>query len=272
MILSRILLLFSFTMTIEKSYSFRPISLKMSLAGLQTELFDKVNAALKLKLTSYAADRNTWTEGSYSGACEWYEEKMGGKLTGVSKNAMKGPSGELYELSAWSGPAYSVPHMLLKISNSGSEISLHADYVVRGPNAFGSDQSVIENYYGNEVLDWYDSAAAKGKVLAPPASFSGRLLRSPLALSVGGLNEDDAVSIATAHVTRWLGWIADKEGKGKQIDARLRGGMNSRDDKLRQYMFRSNVADLTKTLGAVGGSLAAAWTGPIAEAYVGGGS
>jgi len=257
---------------VSPSYSFRPATLKMTLSGLQGDLFEKVNTALKLKLTGYAADKNAWTEGSFCGSCEWHEEKMGGKLTGVSKNSLKGPSGELYEISAWTGPAYSVPHMILKISSTEKGIDVQADYIPRGPNAFGSDQNVVDTFFGKEVVDWYDLGASKGTVLAPPLSFAGRLLRSPIALSVGGLSEDSAAAIATEHVTRWLSWLADKEGKGKQVDARLRGGMNGRDDKLRQYAYRSNVADLTKTLGVAGNSLAAAWTGPLAEAYVGGGS
>ena len=48
--------------------------------------------------------------------------------------------------------------------------------------------------------------------------------------------------------------------------------MNSRDDKQRQYAYRAAIDMLTKTLGDGGKNLAAAYTGPIAEAYVGGGS
>ena len=48
--------------------------------------------------------------------------------------------------------------------------------------------------------------------------------------------------------------------------------MNSRDDKQRQYAYRAAIDMLTKTLGDGGKKLAAAYTGPIAEAYVGGGS
>lgn len=81
----------------------------------------------------------------------------------------------------------------------------------------GTDQNMLDNFYGKDVIDWYDKSAAKGVVLPPPASFSGRLLQSPVALNVGKLTLDGASSIASEHVDRWLAWIADKEGKGKQV-------------------------------------------------------
>lgn len=105
----------------------------MSLSDSQSALFSKVDTALKLKLTSYGADRNAWTEGSFSGSCERHEEKLGGKLTGVSKNTLKGPEGlESVTLNCWMAPAYSIPHMLLTMSCAGSEFSVSADYVIRG--------------------------------------------------------------------------------------------------------------------------------------------
>ena len=60
----------------------------MGLQQVQSTLFAKVDSALKLKLTTYAQERNKWKEGAYSGSCEWWEEKLGGKLTGVSKNVI----------------------------------------------------------------------------------------------------------------------------------------------------------------------------------------
>lgn len=143
-----------------------------------------------------------------------------------------------------------------------------------GPTPIGTDQTMLDNFYCKEVIDWYDKSAALGLVLPPPTSFFGRLLQSPVALNVGKLTADNAATIAKSHIDRWIGWVVDKEGKGKQIDARARGGMNGRDDKLRQFAFRASVADYSNILGnaAAGKDVGAAATGPIAEAYVGGGS
>ena len=248
------------------------LRMMMSLGEVHKSLFGKVDTQLKLKLTPYASERNVWTEGAFSGTCEWYEEKMGGKLTGVSKNTLKGPNFESVTLNCWMGPAYSVPHMLLKLTQAGSDVSLSADYVVRGSTPIGTDQTVIDNFYGKEVNDWYDKAASNGVLLPPPSSFSGRLLQSPIALNVGKLSLETATATASEHVERWLQWIADKEGKGKQVEARSRGAFNGRDDKLRQYAYRAVVSEMTLLLGSAGASIGAAANGPIAEAYVGGGS
>jgi len=248
--------------------------INMGLSDTHKSLFSKIDGSLKLKLTSYASDCNSWKEGKYSGSCEWWEEKMGGKLTGVSKNTIIGEDGlEVYTINCWMGPAYSIPHMLLTFSSTGSDYSVYADYVTRGPTPIGTDQNMIDNFYGQDVTNWYDKSASKGKVLPPPVSFSARLLQSPIALSVSNLSLQDMESIATEHLDRWLSWIADKEGKGKQVESRSRGGMNSRDDKLRQYAYKSSVSYYSKLLGsAVSQRLGAAATGPISEAYVGGGS
>lgn len=49
--------------------------------------------------------------------------------------------------------------------------------------------------------------------------------------------------------------------------------MNGRDDKIRQFAFLAAVSDYSKLVGVEGGRiLGAAVTGPVAEAYVGGGS
>jgi len=102
-----------------------------------------------LKLTPYASEFHSWNEGGYSGACEWWEEKLGSKLTGVSKTSLRGPEGyESYTLNGWLGPAYSVPHLILTLSAVGSSVSLYADYIVRGPIPIGADQNMIDNFYG----------------------------------------------------------------------------------------------------------------------------
>lgn len=170
------------------------------------------------------------------------------------------------------GPAYNVPHMLLTITSDSQDVmTVFADYVVRGPTPIGTDNTIVETYYGKEVVAWYDKAVSSSGavVLPPPFSFSARLLRSPVALSVGGLTAKDATNIANEHVTRWINWVA----AATQVEARQRGAMNGRDDKLRQFAFRAALAESSKIVtNSFATTLAAASTGPIAEAYVGGGS
>ena len=67
---------------------------------------------------------------------------------------------------------------------------------------------------------------------------------------------------------RWLAWVAD----GRETEARQRGGINGRDDKLRQFAFRAALHDATDKFGPDEAlAVAAGMTGPVAEAYVGGG-
>lgn len=77
---------------------------------------------------------------------------------------------------------------------------------------------MIDTFYNKEVISWYDSAMnlPNAKSLPAPSSFSGRLLRSPVSLAVGGLSLDDASAVAEQHVKRWLAFIAD----GKPTEAR----------------------------------------------------
>ena len=54
---------------------------------------------------------------------------------------------------------------------------------------------------------------------------------------------------------------------------RQKAGYNSRDDKLRQFAYAGNLNKYNTQFGGdLAKSMAAAFTGPLAEAYVGGGS
>ena len=252
------------------------LPLVMSLTAVHTKLFNNVRDALGLKSTDFAAkyDAADFSKGGFEGCCEWWDEAKGSKLTGVSFNAIRNPASgfELLTLNCWMGPAYNCPHMLLSIgtdpSISGS--SIRADYLPRGPIPLGSDQTTMDMYFGADVVQWYDSAvkASRGSFLPPSASFYGRLLRSPVELAVHGLDEASVAAIATEHVERWISYVLDAQ----QNEARSRGAINTRDDKQRMFAYRAELSDATSWVGAdFGASLAAARTGPVAEAYVGGG-
>lgn len=166
-----------------------------------------------------------------------------------------------------------VPHLLLTIASDPSYegISVTADYMVRGPTPIGTDMTYVELYYGKEVNDWYNSIMdmPNMKHMPPKASFSGRLLQSPVHLSVSGLTLDETTTITTDHVNRWLKWM--KEAKG--VEPRQRGAINGRDDKQRQFYYKAALADSISLVGKdFGKTLGICVTGPIAEAYIGGGS
>lgn len=237
--------------------------------GLHAQLYEKVNAALNLKEAGGGIKRETFN--AWTAASTWYDEQKGSKLTGVAVGVIKSETECLCTLNGWMGPKYFVPHMLLTVSKqANAKYSVVADFVPRGPTAFGSDDSYLGTYYGQDVMAWHENAyAADGAMPLPPSkSFAARLLRSPAQVAVGELSFDDVAEIATKHVTRWLEWVAE----GKESEARQRGALNGRDDKLRMFAFRAAVSENAERFGGeVGKSVGAGITGPVAEAYVGGG-
>lgn len=166
-----------------------------------------------------------------------------------------------------------VPHLMLTIGvDSQYGYSLTTDYVTRGASPIGSDLSYMSTYYLADVLANYDAVASLPNLLflPPSPSFSARLLRSPVYTSVTGLSAEDVDRFAKAHVQRWVEWVQTAQ----QIEPRLRGAVNMRDDKLREFAFKAAVAEHSFLLGDqdFGYKVAMAATGPTAEAYVGGGS
>lgn len=153
---------------------------------------------------------------------------------------------------------------------------LTTDYVARGAFPLGSDGQYLDKYYSPEVVaQSYDEIVRLPSAirLPPSDSFSGRLLNSPIHLSVAGLSLDQANSYSELFIYRWLDWLASAD----KVDARQRGAINTRDDKLRQFAFKGNCANAARIVGPQAGdsfvnSFGAACTGPLAEAYVGGGS
>merc|ERR1719503_415561 len=111
-----------------------------------------------------------------------------------------------------------------------------SDYVARGPQPIGNDQNYMDNYYSTSlVTETYDTICALKEIsyLPPSVSFSARLLRSPLQLSVTGLSMEQLKVFATGHTETWLKFFDDVE----DVPTRLRGSYNARDDKLRQFTF-----------------------------------
>jgi len=253
------------------------------LEDVHDTLFKSIQDQLHLKPTDFTEFHRvrTWTAAPSEGRCEWFDEVKGSKLTGVSKYSFTRSNFDKasFSIDGWLGPSLLAPHMLLRFGcdpNAFAGYSLSLDFIPRGPIPLGSDANVMEKYFGSDVIQFYDSIANKPDVrhLPPSPSFSSRLLRSPLHVSVAGLGADDVLTFSKVHVERWLRWL----GEATPVDARQRGAINSRDDKLRQYQYRSILAYYQEQLeGSTADDdttrrLSAGSTGPIAEAYIGGGS
>jgi hypothetical protein len=157
------------------------------------------------------------------------------------------------------------------LTEASSSCSLLADYVARGATPLGSDGQYLENFYGPNVQEaWTKAYSAATAIPAMPSpAWTSRLLASPVRIDVNGLDETTTIELVQGHVDRLLTWL----DQAQPIAARLRGSFNLRDDKLRQYYFRGQMQEQVALLGAdLGKVVAAANTGPTAEAYVGGGS
>jgi hypothetical protein len=177
------------------------------------------------------------------------------------------------------GPSYDVPHMLLTFGvaastsddSAGPTYHVTADYVPRGPTVLGGDPQYLDRYYGDAGVQasWH-TAHQSGVPLSPPPEFELRLLASPVRLSVTGVRSSEvAEALVRNHAERFLGWIRE----AAPVPPRSRGSYNLRDDKLRQFFYRGQMRKQVQALGEeLGSRVAAANTGPTAEAYVGGGS
>jgi hypothetical protein len=165
-----------------------------------------------------------------------------------------------------------VPHMTLSfgtdvLATGESVYSIRTDYIPRGPFPFGSDASYLESFYKHEMNAL--PSHREFHSVSPKLSFNHRLLHSPIYFAGNNLPFDLVSSLATSHVDRWLDFMS----AAKPLEARQKAGYNSRDDKLRQFAFAANWNEYSAKFGKDSGrKLAAAFTGPLAEAYVGGGS
>lgn len=247
-------------------------ALKVPL-DITTAAYNKVQALLDVKATDFTAKYGTqeWAKGDFKGSAVWCDEMRGGKLTGVSKYYMEGKGQQLASLQVWLGPGYTVPNLMVTLLSKASGVcNVKLDYMARGSGPLGSDATYLDTYYGKESIAFYDkySAMAKPSPLTP--SFSGRLIRSPLSLELEDVAIDTVEAMVAEHTDRWCSFMAD----AKQVESRLRGAINTRDDKLRQFAYSALVKEAALFTGADAtfcGDLGASHCGPVAEAYVGGG-
>jgi hypothetical protein len=244
-----------------------------SFRALHDELCSMVGSRFGLQRTDFCdvVGGSNWQDpnSGASGSATWWSESSPNFLTGVTTATMQRGSEELYTINIWMGPSYDVPHLLLSFGTS----KLIADYVPRGGNVLGSDPQYLSMYFENpDVQSAYTQAYFSGasQPLLPPPELETRLLFSPSRIAVSGLSSETVTSLARQHVTRFLSWV----DQSQPIPARSRGAFNLRDDKLRQYYFRGQVQQQIRESNNadLGRMIAASITGPVAEAYVGGGS
>eukprot|EP00636_Phaeomonas_parva_P003918 CAMPEP_0118851182 /NCGR_PEP_ID=MMETSP1163-20130328/717_1 /TAXON_ID=124430 /ORGANISM="Phaeomonas parva, Strain CCMP2877" /LENGTH=270 /DNA_ID=CAMNT_0006783473 /DNA_START=130 /DNA_END=942 /DNA_ORIENTATION=+ len=210
----------------------------------------------------------SFNAGGVQGSADWLKEASPKYLTGVSTSSVTANGKTTMTIEAWMGPSYEVPHMTLKLASAGDMCEITADYISRNDIAYCAE-SYREDHYGADVMAWWAKGASAGPALPPSTAFGGRLLRSPAELSVQLADANLMGDLAVEHVNRWLNWLVDAE----PLIARKRGAMNSRDDALRRFAFAGNVASCVAMAGEdAGRSIAAAITGPVSEAYVGGAS
>lgn len=247
----------------------------MSLRPVYDDLVGQVTSKLGLQKTDFCASygAESWNGNGASGTAAWWAEASPQFLTGVSTLTRQNANGPLTELSLhiWMGPSYDVPHMLLTFgADAAGNYHVQSDYVPRGATVMGGDPQYLERYYGGDVQQaWTTAQEAAQAILPPAAEFNSRLLDSPVKTAVVGLDAATTESLVRGHVARFLSWL----DTAQPVAARLRGGFNLRDDKLRQFYYRGQVEQQVRLLGeGLGQTVAAVNTGPTAEAYVGGGS
>lgn len=147
----------------------------------------------------------------------------------------------MISLSGWVGPTSSVPHFLISIKkNSNGLYQYTADYVHRGPQPVGTDLTYFSTYYDNpDLLKQYNRlhSSATESYIFDEGNFYERVLRSPNYVNIYHGSFDEIASYSISMIDQWINWI-----KGATpVEMRSRGAMNSRDDKLRQFFYASNL-------------------------------
>lgn len=267
----------------------RHVSLKTSInaamdekiSSVHDDVFNLLKKDFELKLTDFTSSYGlqTWNypEGKASGESEWWDEVKGSKLTGISRTKTVQEKTSTTDLSVWLGPLTSVPHLRLSLISNNENIELIADYIPRGSSALGTDVNYFQKYFEtSELIALHSRLHAASGSVSTISNFYDRLLRSPNFIHVSAdssssLKPDEIIECAKEHVARWIKWVQESP----QVESRQRALLNSRDDKLRQYFFAFNLYRAKKVFHdnkSLQNDIAAAWTGPIAEAYVGGGS
>lgn len=251
--------------------------LRISLKETYDELRTSISNKFDLQTTDFTEtyECQTWSKGDTKGTADWLQEASPQFLTGASFYTKSNSqfSSEEYTINIWMGPSYDVPNMLLTFGEvAPNNYFVTSDFVVRGSVPFGSDPQYVEKYYSSSVTQAWKSAYSNPDVVPMHSELStleSRILFSPARISVSNLNQEVSIDMINTHVSTFLSFL----DTAQPIAARLRGSFNLRDDKLRQFYFSGELVKNQHEFGEdLGRNIAASNTGPLAEAYVGGGS
>jgi hypothetical protein len=212
-------------------------------------------------------------------------------------------AGRLSSLTIFNGPLTDVPHILSRccIDNGGSFLHLTIDIRPRAYGAYEMKDPATGNYPGPDVLGRkaFDYSAARSDFFAKsgidslqslldPSQFDGAmpgpprteydvLTGGPLALHVSmpvtSQNLHRIAAIRECLAGAWSTWVSKES---QQHMHRPGAPVNTQyvyDSKFRQNSYLALLSAYTQHFGAADGAkLAAAESGPLDEAYVGGGS
>lgn len=256
------------------------LSSNLQMTSFTSKYLEQLNNEFSLKMTAYSEPSWT-TELGATGSSDWWDETKGSKFTGVSKYSYSLPnhSSSVESLSIWMGPSLLTPHMTMSIEEIGQSgrCNVMMDYIPRGGQPLGSESNFFTKYYNDlELLNSYAQyhlpSHSTGRVPYAHNSIFGRMIQSPMMVSISGVSVADAAQMTSQHLQRFIQWV----NAAALVEPRQRAVVNTRDDKLRQFAFQANlqaVADAGITCDMdMARMIAASWTGPIAEAYIGGGS
>ena len=214
--------------------------------------------------------------------------------------------GLLSSLTIFNGPLTDIPHLLSRCYYNAAQntIQLALDFQ---PRAYGAYETIDAhgNYPGPEELgrkafeysgarmDFNNKFANPNNLQttwteltrqldgAVPTSIQPTeldlLTGSPMALSltvpVTPSNVQIMIQLRQLAVETWLGWVTDPSGTNNHRPGAPINSQYVYDAKFRQNAYLALREYYTQILGAAdGASLAAAESGPLDEAYVGGGS
>jgi hypothetical protein len=211
-------------------------------------------------------------------------------------------AGKISSLTVFNGPLTNVPHIVSRCILDGSTLHLTIDIRPRAYGAYELKDTVTGNYPGPDKFGRkaFEYSAARNEFfsksgidtfpsLLDPSQFEGSipgtaprteydvLTGGPLALHISmpvtSQNVRKIAAIRECVASAWCTW-ATKEAQ--QHMHRPGAPVNSQyvyDSKFRQNAYLALLAAYTNAFGSVDGAkLAAAESGPLDEAYVGGGS
>jgi hypothetical protein len=211
-------------------------------------------------------------------------------------------AGKISSLTIFNGPLTNVPHILSRCIRDGAMLHLTIDIRPRAYGAYELRDPVTGNYPGPDTLGRkaFEYSAARSEFFAKsgidafpslldPAQFEGAipgtaprteydvLTGGPLALHLTmpltPQNIRQIAAIRECVASAWCTWVTKESSQHLHRPGAPVNTQYVYDSKFRQNAYLALRAAYSQAWGAVDGAkLAAAESGPLDEAYVGGGS